>query len=58
MEPFMKIVVAYFERKGSENPYVEARLVAAALDGICFHYIIDPKSFPLYEIKKRLYQFI
>lgn len=58
MEPFMEIVTAYFERKGSKNPYVEARLVAAALDGIGFHYIVDPDNFPIDEIKQRLYQFI
>ncbi len=58
LEPFMKTVVSYFKRKGSDNPYVEARLVAATLDGIGFHYIIDPEHFPLKEIKKRLYQLI
>jgi AcrR family transcriptional regulator len=58
LDPFMKTVVAYFERKGYKNPYVEARLIAAALDGIGFHYIIDPKHFPLEQIKERLYQLI
>ncbi len=58
IEPFMKTLVSYFERKGYDNPYVEARMIAACLDGIGFHYIIDPKGFPLDEIKKRLYEFI
>ncbi|MBN2522603.1 MAG: TetR/AcrR family transcriptional regulator [Bacteroidales bacterium] len=58
IEPFMKTLVSYFERKGYGNPYVEARMIAACLDGIGFHYIIDPKGFPLNEIKKRLYESI
>jgi len=58
MEPLMKILVLYFAQKGSENPIADTQMVIAMLDGICFHYILDPKHFPLDEIKKRLYTII
>lgn len=58
MEPFMNILVSYFKQKGSENPIIETRMVVAMLDGFAFHFILDPKHFPLEEIKKRLYELI
>jgi hypothetical protein len=58
LEPFMKILISYFKHKGSENPIVDARMIMAMLDGFAFHFILDPKDFPLEEIKKRLYEFI
>jgi AcrR family transcriptional regulator len=58
MEPLMNILVSYFKHKGYENPIIETRMVIAMLDGFAFHFILDPKHFPLEEIKKRLYQLI
>ncbi|HJX71103.1 MAG TPA: TetR/AcrR family transcriptional regulator [Bacteroidales bacterium] len=58
MEPFMNILISFFKYKGSENPIVEAKMVIAMLDGFALHFILDPKHFPLEEIKKRLYQLI
>lgn len=58
MEPLMKILVSYFQRKGSEDPLVDTRMVVAMLDGFAFHFVLDPKHFPLEEIKKRLYKLI
>ncbi len=56
--PFMKIVRNYFIKRGSENPEVDMRITLALLDGICFHYLMDPHHFPLKEIKERLYTMI
>jgi hypothetical protein len=58
MEPMMKILVSFFKQKGSENPEVDTRMVIAMLDGFAFHFVLDPKHFPLEEIKKRLYELI
>ncbi len=56
MSPFMNTLISYFTAKGSSQPVTDAKMVLALFDGICFHYILDPKHFPMEEIKKRLYQ--
>jgi AcrR family transcriptional regulator len=56
VSPLMNTLVAYFASKGSSNPVIDAKIVLALFDGICFHYILDPKHFSLDEIKHRLYQ--
>lgn len=58
LDPLMKILISYFKHKGSENPEVDTRMVVAMLDGFAFHFVLDPKHFPLEEIKKRLYELI
>lgn len=58
LTPFMLIVNNYFTQRGSENPMVDTRIMLALIDGICFHYLIDPKNFPIDEIKERLYKMI
>jgi AcrR family transcriptional regulator len=57
MEPVMNILISYFKSKGYDNPIVEVRMIVAMLDGFAFHFILDPKHFPLEEIKKRLYEY-
>ena len=42
MEPFMNTLVDFYKRKGHEDPITEVRFVFALIDGICFHYILDP----------------
>jgi AcrR family transcriptional regulator len=56
VSPFMSTLISYFTSKGSTQPGVDAKMVLALFDGICFHYIIDPKHFPMGEIKHRLFQ--
>ena len=58
VNPLLKTVKDFFERQGSENPEADMRLTMALLDGICFHYLMDPHNYPLKEIKKRLYKII
>lgn len=58
LTPFIQIVRNYFTHRGSENPEVDTRIMLALIDGICFHYILDPKNFPIDEIKERLYKMI
>jgi AcrR family transcriptional regulator len=54
LEPIFKMLEEYFRRKGYDNPELESKLFGAILDGLSFHYIIDPENFPLEEIKKTL----
>ena len=56
MNPFIQTMGSYFEQKSIENPLVETRLLIALLDGIGYHYILNPEHFPLEEMKKRIYQ--
>jgi AcrR family transcriptional regulator len=54
LEPIFKMLEEYFRRKGYDDPELESKLFGAILDGLSFHYIIDPENFPLEEIKKTL----
>ncbi|MBN2350880.1 MAG: TetR/AcrR family transcriptional regulator [Bacteroidales bacterium] len=54
--PLMKTLKNYLEWKGSKNPLVDVRLFAALMDGICLHYVLDPKDFPLDDIKERIFK--
>ena len=56
--PMLRTVHEFFVSQGSENPEADMRLTMALLDGICFHYMMDPHNYPLKEIKKRLYKII
>lgn len=53
--PLIKMIRTYFASKGSDKPEVDAKIIMALMDGICLHYITDPRHFPLKEIKERLY---
>jgi AcrR family transcriptional regulator len=52
IEPYLKIMVEYYKRKGAENPELEAIMMGALLDGIGFNYVYNPELYPLEEIKK------
>jgi AcrR family transcriptional regulator len=54
MEPFVNTLVAFYKRKGHDDPMTEVRLVLALMDGVCFHYILDPENFPIEKIKQLL----
>lgn len=53
-EPYLKSLSEYFREKGIENPEVMVRYFSAIMDGIQFHCMIDPKTFPAEEVKKLL----
>jgi len=55
-QPLMNQVVGYFSRAGFENPQGETLIFAAQLDGIGFHYIMDPEKYPVEMVKKMLLQ--
>jgi len=53
-QPLMNQAVSYFSRAGFENPQGETLIFAAQLDGIGFHYIMDPDEYPVEMVKKLL----
>lgn len=53
-QPYMIAMIEYFKEKGVENPEVMMRYFSAVMDGIQFHCMLDPKTFPAEEVKKLL----
>ena len=53
-QPYMNAMTEYFRDKGYENPEVMMRYISAVMDGIQFHCMIDPRTFPAEEVKKLL----
>jgi len=53
-QPYMIAMIEYFSGKGIENPEVMMRYFSAVMDGIQFHCMLDPKTFPAEEVKKLL----
>ncbi len=44
-----------FKELKTPNPALEARLFAATLDGLLLHYLFDPASYPIDEMKQYLF---
>lgn len=44
----------YFRRQGFIDPETEALMLGSMLDGIAFHYIFNPGSYPLEKVLARL----
>jgi len=53
-QPYLVAMTEYFKEKNIENPEVMMRYFSAVMDGIQFHCMIDPKTFPAEEVKKIL----
>jgi len=54
VQPYLSAVTEFYREKGIENPEVMMRYLSAVMDGIQFHCMIDPKTFPAEEVKKLL----
>ncbi len=55
MKMFEDVMIAinnYYEKNGFENANVKMRYLLAIFDGVGMHYIVDPDTFPLEEVKK------
>ena len=52
--PLMSIMTEYFVSKGYKNPMAMTRYLAAVMDGVQLHIMIDPETFPAEEVKKFL----
>lgn len=56
IKEYIRMLTNYFEVKGCEDPYTEALLFGALLDGIGMNYITNSELFPVEKIKKRILQ--
>ncbi len=57
LSPMSKTLNNFMERKNADDPATDARFFMAVLDGVAFHYILDPDNFPLEKIKNRIINF-
>jgi len=46
-DPLFQSFSEFFIRKGYQNPMEEVRFVAALLDGVGMHYLLDPENYPI-----------
>jgi AcrR family transcriptional regulator len=44
----------HFRSAGSRRPAIDAALFFAAFDGLCQHYVLDPRHYPLEELASSL----
>ena len=54
LNPLYQMAINYFENKGFEDPQTETMIFAALLDGIGFHFIMDPENYPIDQAKHTL----
>ena len=52
--PYMISLAQYFKEKGEEDPIATMRYFSAIMDGIQFHIILDPDTFPAEKIKQMI----
>lgn len=44
----------YFKKQGYDDPETEAMMLGSILDGVFFHYLINPDRYPLDKVMDRL----
>ena len=54
MEEYILVISDLLSQTGVENPVNEARMLAAIMDGIGFHYLIVKEDYPLDEMENFL----
>ncbi len=50
----LDMLVDYFRSQGYEDPETEAILLGAILDGIGFHFVLNPHGFPSDKVRDRI----
>jgi AcrR family transcriptional regulator len=53
-DPIFTMAINYFKKQGFKNPETETMIFGALLDGIGFHFILDPENYPIEQIKQTL----
>ena len=53
-EPYMRLFVGYFAKKGHADPLSMMRYFAAVIDGVQMHIMLDPENFPVKKVKKMI----
>lgn len=56
VKEYLQLLTNYFSERDCEDPYTEALLFGALLDGIGMNYITNSELFPVEKIKKRILQ--
>ena len=51
---YMRMLTSFFAAKGYDDPEIEALMLGAILDGIGFHFMLDPDNFPIERVKNKL----
>jgi len=54
LAPLYQMAVAYFEAQGFADPQGETMIFAALLDGVGFHFIMEPDHYPIEKAKQTL----
>ena len=52
--PLYKMLENYFKTQGKKNPAAEARFFSAMIEGVYMNYVIDPKNFPIEDVKQKI----
>jgi AcrR family transcriptional regulator len=52
--PIFKMITNYFKKQGFASPETETLIFAALLDGVGFHFIMDPEHYPIDNVKNTL----
>ena len=52
--PLYKMLENYFKSHGEKNPAAEARFFGAMIEGVYMNYVMDPKYFPIEDIKQKI----
>lgn len=52
IDPLQKMLSKYYQSQGSTNPYADAILAHAILDGITLNFIMTHHDFPLEQVEK------
>ena len=50
----MSMLSSYFAANGYEDPEIESLMLGAILDGVGFHFLMDPDRFPIEKVKNKL----
>jgi AcrR family transcriptional regulator len=53
-ESFLGMAREYFRETGSEDPEAEALILGSILDGVCFHFLLNPDGYPLDKVRQKL----
>jgi len=51
---YMRMLSSFFAASGYEDPEIEAIMLGAILDGVGFHFMLDPDRFPIERVKDKL----
>ncbi len=52
--PLYKMLENYFKTQGKKNPAAEARFFGAIIEGVYMNYVMDPKYFPIDDVKQKI----